>query len=118
MQANRRTAERMESVGLMTNLFDGRSGVLGLVEDISRGGLRVSAIPRAFEDGVETCYAVVNGGWRDFHLALRPRWAEPAPRGRGVYKRVGFQILHPPIAWMNFIKEKEDEQHSDMVFAA
>jgi hypothetical protein len=31
---------------------------------------------------------------------------------------VGFQILHPPTAWMNFIKEKEDEQHSDMVFAA
>lgn len=116
MKANRRTAERLESVGLMTNIFDGRSAVLGVVQDVSRCGLRVSTVPAVFEETVETCYAVVNGGWQNFHLALQPRWALAA--AGGMFKTIGFQIQHPPAEWTHFIEKMEHEQRSDMVLAA
>lgn len=108
METNRRAAERLESMGLMTHLFDGRSAVLGVVEDVCPGGLRVSTIPAAFEESVSTCYAVVNGAWQDFHLALHPRWVASAPQG--MYKMIGFQIEQPPEEWTHFVESVAHEQ--------
>lgn len=116
MQANRREAVRLESVGLMTSIFDGRSAVLGVVEDVSRRGLRVSTIPAVFDESVETCYAVVNGTWQDFHLALQPRWVRPVHRG--MYKMIGFEIQHPPLGWTQYVERMEHDQGGDMVLAA
>ncbi|MHB8788678.1 MAG: hypothetical protein ACYDBT_02230 [Desulfobulbaceae bacterium] len=116
MKANRRAAERLESVGLMTNLFDGRSAALGVVKDVSRCGMRVSTVPSGFEETVETCYAVVDGGWRNFHIALQPRWTLAA--AGGMFKTIGFQIQHPPAEWTQFIEKMEYEQRSDMGLAA
>ena len=75
MDANRRVTKRHHTLGLMSNVFDGRSAVLGVVEDISQSGLRVSNIPASFQDSVETCYMVVNGPRNDFYLVLHPRWS-------------------------------------------
>lgn len=116
MKANRRAAERLESVGLMTNIFDGRSAVLGVVEDVSRCGMRVSTVPAGFDESVEICYAVVNTGWQNFHLALQPRWTLTA--AGGMFKMIGFQIQHQPAEWKIFVEEMEHEQRSDMVLAA
>ena len=116
MKTNRRAAERLESMGLMTHLFDGRSAVLGVVEDVSPGGLRVSTIPAVFAESVPTCYAVVNGAWQDFHLALHPRWVVSAPRG--MYKMIGFQIEQPSVEWTHFIETMGHEQAAGMGIAA
>jgi hypothetical protein len=116
MKADRRAAVRLESVGLMTNIFDGSSAVLGVVEDVSRSGMRVSTIPAAFDESVETCYAVVNGPWQDFHLALQPCWVRLMPRE--TYKMIGFQIQRPPVGWTRYVERMEHDQGADMVLAA
>ena len=100
----------------MTNIFDGRSAVLGVVNDVSLSGLRVSTIPASFEESVENCYAVVNGAWQDFHLALQPRWVCPQPQG--AYKMIGFQIQHPPAEWTQFIERMEHEKGDEIFLAA
>jgi len=89
----------------MSNVFDGRSAVLGVVEDISREGLCVSNIPSSFEDTIETCYMVVNGPHGDFYLALKPRWARPA--NKGMYKTMGFKIDRAPDTWTDFLENVE-----------
>lgn len=113
---NRRVAVRLGSVGLMMHIFDGRSAVLGIVEDFSRDGLRVSTVPASFEDTVKTCYAVVNGAWQDFHLALQPRWNASLPRG--MYKVIGFQVQHPATEWAHFVETVEHGQGEGLVLAA
>jgi len=102
METNRRLSNRHNTLGLMSNVFDGRSAVLGVVEDISKTGLRVSNIPSSFEDSVETCYMVVNGPRNDFYLVLHPRWSHST--NRGMYKMMGFQIQNPPGEWEEFLK--------------
>jgi hypothetical protein len=116
MKVNRRAEVRLESAGLMTSIFDGRSAVLGVVEDVSRGGMRVSTIPAAFKESVETCYAVVSGPWQDFHLALQPRWVHTTHRG--MYKMIGFQIQHPPEGWTQYVQGMEHDRGADLIFAA
>ena len=116
MLTNRRAAERLQGPGLMMNIFDGRSVVLGVVDDVSRSGMRVSTIPPSFAESVETCYAVVNGTWQDFHLAMQLRWARAMPFGK--YKTIGFQIQAPPADWTRFIERMENEQGADKFFAA
>lgn len=116
MTMNRRAAVRLEGPGLMLNIFDGRSAVLGVVDDVSRSGMRVSTIPPSFAQSVDTCYAVVNGAWQDFHLALQLRWARAMVLGK--YKMCGFQIQDPPAEWTRFIERMEKEQGADKFFAA
>ena len=116
MKVDRRAAVRLESAGLITSIFDGRSAVLGVVEDVSQGGIRVANIPAAFKESVETCYAVVSGPWQDFHLALQPRWIHPAHRG--MYKVIGFQIQRPPAEWTQYVQKMEHDRGAGLVFAA
>jgi len=113
---NRRAAVRLEGPGLMMNIFDGRSAVLGVVDDVSRSGMRVSTIPPSFAESVETCYAVVNSAWQDFHLALHPRWVHALPLE--TFKMIGFQIQDPPADWTRFIERLEIEQGENTFFAA
>lgn len=116
MITNRRAAVRLNGPGLMMNIFDGRSAVLGVVDDVSRSGMRVSAIPPSIAESLDTCYAVVNGAWKDFHLALQLRWDRAMPSGK--YKMCGFQIQDPPAEWTRFIESMENERDADKFFAA
>ena len=116
METNRRVSERHLTLGLMSNIFDGRSAVLGVVEDISHAGIRISNIPASFEDNVLTCYTVVNGPRRDFHLALQPRWVQFT--NRGMYKMIGFQIQEPPPSWTGFIDSIESNSCAEDPFCA
>lgn len=115
MENNRRLTNRHHTLGLMSNVFDGRSAVLGVVEDISRKGLRVSNIPASFEDTVETCYTVVNGPQKDFYLVLHPRWSFST--NRGMYKMMGFEIQDPPVEWDEFLKCVEGSKDKSDPFA-
>lgn len=116
METNRRLATRHNTLGLMSNVFDGRSAVLGVVEDISRTGLRVSNIPSSFKDSVETCYMVVNGPRNDFYLVLQPRWSHST--NRGMYKMMGFQIQDPPVEWEKFLSCVEGTREESDPFTA
>ena len=111
METECRVAKRHRTLGLMSNVFDGKSAVVGIVEDISRTGLRVSNIPASFEDRAETCYMVVNGPKHDFHLVLIPRWSRST--NRGMYKTIGFQVAKAPDNWTQFLECVENECQDD-----
>lgn len=113
---NGRSTDRHQTMGMMSNLFDGKSMVLGVVEDVSLNGLRVSNIPAAFEDKAEICLSVVNGPRRDFHLSLQPRWVQAT--NRGMYKMIGFAIQEPPADWQQFIEKMvHDKSDRDPFYA-
>lgn len=113
---NCRSTDRHQTIGMMSNLFDGKSTVLGVVEDVSLNGLCVSNIPASFEDTSGTCLSVVNGPRRDFHLSLQPRWVQAT--NRGMYKMIGFAIQESPAEWQHFIERMEHDKSSRDPFYA
>lgn len=116
ISSNCRATDRHQTIGMMSNLFDGKSTVLGVVEDVSLGGLCVSNIPASFEEKAEVCLTVVNGPRRDFHLSLQPRWVQPT--NKGMYKVIGFAILEPPADWHHFIEKMvHDKSDRDPFYA-
>lgn len=89
----------------MSFISDGKSSVLGIVEDLSANGLRIGQVPMDFDDTRPTCKAVINSPSGDFTIILKPRWVkETLP---GMYKTIGFQIENPPEDWTRFVKELE-----------
>ncbi len=103
MNANRRKGERHPTMGLMSNIYDGRDRFLGVVEDISATGLRVAKIPAHFDDSAEQCVSLVNGLAGDVKVAMQPCWVRAT--NRGMYKMVGFKIPDPPPEWTKFVRE-------------
>ena len=106
IEENSRGSVRHSTVGLMSNISDGKSTYVGIVEDISTGGLRVSKVPASFDDTVDRCYSVVNGPRHDFTIALQPRWV--CITNNGMYKMIGFQIETPPANWTEFVDELDN----------
>ena len=100
-----RKHSRLKTLGLMCFVSDGKSSVLGIVEDLSSTGLRLGQMPMDFDESIQQCKAVLNGPTGDFNLILAPRWSEET--NRGMYKDVGFQIVTPPDGWNQFVKELE-----------
>lgn len=105
MEKNNRSNARHKTLGLMSFISDGKSSVLGIVEDLSVDGLRVAQIPRDFDASVRLCKAVINGPGGDFTVSLKPCWMKET--NRGMYKTIGFQIVAPPAGWKEFVKELE-----------
>lgn len=101
LEANGRESVRHETIGLMTNISDGSSTFFGVVEDISRNGLRISQLPAGFDDTVDRCHGIVNGLHTDFAIALQPRWVRNT--NKGMYKMIGFEIEAPPEKWTAFV---------------
>ena len=89
----------------MSFISDGKSSVLGIVEDLSATGLRVGQVPMDFDEAVQQCKAVIHGPTGDFNLVLTSRWIEET--NRGMYKTIGFQIINPPDGWTEFVRELE-----------
>jgi hypothetical protein len=103
LEENGRKTERHDTMGLMSNISDGKSTYIGIVEDISTGGLRISKVPASFDDTVGRCYSVVTGPEDDFTIALQPRWTRVT--NNGMYKIIGFQIENAPEDWTAFVNE-------------
>ncbi|MDH3328864.1 MAG: hypothetical protein OEM01_06485 [Desulfobulbaceae bacterium] len=105
---NSRNSTRHETLGLMSNISDGKSTFVGVVEDISDTGLRISKVPASFDDTIDKCYSIVNGPNDDFMIALQPRWVQTT--NKGMYKMIGFEIENPPANWNGFVESiKEDK---------
>ncbi|GAB4340805.1 MAG: hypothetical protein Kow0089_14750 [Desulfobulbaceae bacterium] len=104
VQENRRN-ERHKTLGLMSFISDGKSSVLGIIEDLSASGLRVGQIPLDFNEKAGNCKAVIHSPTEDFNVVLQPRWSQES--NRGMYKTIGFQIVDPPAGWQRFVSELE-----------
>ena len=102
LQENNRNGSRHDVMGLMSNLSDGKMTFVGIVEDISANGIRISQVPANFDDTAELCYSIVNGPWDDFAVALKPKWVKLT--NRGMYKMIGFEIDNPSKDWDAFIE--------------
>jgi hypothetical protein len=103
---NSRGSTRHETMGLMSNISDGKSTFVGVVEDISINGLRISQVPAKFDDTVDKCYSIVKGPKNDFAIALQPRWVHIT--NKGMYKMIGFEIEDPPANWADFVEGIKD----------
>lgn len=89
----------------MSFISDGKSSVLGIVEDLSSTGIKVGQIPLDFDESVQKCKAVIHGPTGDFNIFLTPRWVEET--NMGMYKTIGFQIVDPPAGWKEFVQDLE-----------
>lgn len=113
MDENKRSSPRHKTLGLMSFISDGKSSVLGVVEDLSANGLRVAQIPRDFDAAVQHCKGVITSPNGDFSVTLKPCWVKET--NRGMYKTIGFQIIDPPAGWTTFVAELENGS-SDLGF--
>ena len=107
MDTNKRFNMRHTTLGLMSSVSDGKYAFVGVVEDISTTGLRLSKVPAVFDDTVDNCFTVVKGPTRDFKVFLRPCWTHET--NRGLYKDIGFQLEDPPESWKHFVEKLTDE---------
>lgn len=105
MDKDSRINARHKTLGLMSFISDGKSSALGIVEDLSAGGLRVAQIPRDFDATVVRCKAVIQSPGGDFSVLVKPCWVKET--NRGMYKTIGFQIVDPPVGWTEFVRDLE-----------
>lgn len=102
MAEERRKSSRFQSPGLKSNLSDGSSAFVVVIDDVSKTGVSVSQVPEGFDETVGNCFAVINAPLEDFTLVLRPCWIDPGDHGK--YKRIGFHIDDPPPEWVDFVE--------------
>ena len=107
MDTNKRFDQRHATLGLMSSVSDGKNAFIGVVEDISVTGLRLSQVPSAFDDTVDPCFTIVKGPVRDFKVFLHPCWARISKPG--MYKDIGFKIEDPPQSWKRFVDKLTDD---------
>lgn len=102
-----RTGDRLKTLALMSMVSDGKSTYMGIVEEISEDGLRLTQVPTDFDDTTGKCTAVVQSPNGDLNISMHPCWVKST--NKGMYKTIGFQIKNPPSGWQEFIKELEKE---------
>lgn len=100
-----RVSPRQKILGLMAVLFDGRNKYFGVVEDLSKDGLRLTQVPAEFDESATSCSAVVHSPTGDVRVSLHPCWIRAT--SKGMYKTIGFQIHNPPQGWQGLIEELE-----------
>jgi len=105
MDKSHRSNTRHKTLGLMSFVSDGKSSVLGIVEDLSKTGVRIAQVPNDFDTAVTSCKAVVHGPAGDFNIILKPCWVRET--NRGMYKTIGFEIQNPPPGWTTFVEQLE-----------
>ncbi len=103
----KRTSGRHKTLALMSTVSDGNSTFIGIVEEISKDGLRLTQIPTDFDDTTGECTAVVQSPTGDLNISMHPCWVKST--NKGMYKTIGFQIENPTAGWKDFIRELEKE---------
>ena len=81
MDDNRRKYNRYQAPGLKSNVSDGNSAFLVVVEDVLRFGVALSQVPSGFDETVNKCLAVVNAPHNDYKLDLNPKWVHRSEKG-------------------------------------
>jgi len=101
MLTNRRKCKRNATMGLMSIMSDGDSACIGVVEDVSATGIRVSQIPSRFSEHSQGYFGVVYGPLQDFKLKLQPKWRSEIKKN--MYQMIGFQVVNPTPKWKQFL---------------
>lgn len=101
MQKNRRTSNRQHTMGLLSSLWDGESVCIGVVEDLSANGIRLSQIPFRFDKYSQECLTVVHGPFDDFKVILKPCWR--LETRKEMYQLIGFKLVIPAGNWKQFV---------------
>lgn len=105
MQTDRRHNARQATdlMGLMSSMWDGKFACLGVVEDVSARGIRISQVPSHFDVHAHQCVSIVHGPCHDLHITLRPCWRSETKKA--MYQLIGFRIVTPTVHWAKFIAE-------------
>lgn len=98
--------ERQRTVALISIISDGKSKFIGIVDEISRNGLRLTQIPARFDESIGKCTAIVLGPNGDVEILIHPCWVKLTTGG--MYKTIGCKIYTPPVWWQEFIRELEE----------
>ncbi len=107
---NKRKHERVELRGLIVDIADGHRVFDGMIEDISAGGFKITQVPSKFDLIPRNYVAVISGYRKNFKVIIQPCWTKKADNE--YYMEIGFKIIQPPWAWVEFIQDMlpEDEQ--------
>ena len=89
-------------MGLLSSMWDGKSTCIGIVEDVSDTGIRISQIPSHFNDHSQ-CLSIVHGPFQDFKIKLQPCWKSETKKE--MYQLIGFQVVNPTAIWEQFITD-------------
>lgn len=108
-----RDATRHKLLGMMAVISDGKSRYFGVVENLSKNGLRLTQVAADFAKSAESCAAVVRSPTGDVHVSLHPCWF--LPTHNGMYKTIGFKIQSPPPGWLKMIEDL-DKSHGKFNF--
>ncbi|MBU0946244.1 MAG: hypothetical protein KJ804_22500 [Proteobacteria bacterium] len=100
MQMNRRAGKRQSTMGLLSSLWDGKYACIGVIEDVSSTGIRVSQVPSYFDEYSQECLTVVHGPFRDFKVILQPSWK--LETRKEMYQLIGFQVVTETVSWKQF----------------
>lgn len=101
----KRGAIRHKLLGMMAVISDGKKQFFGVVEDLSRHGLRLAQVAANFDEFADNCSAVVQSPTGDVQVSLVLCWFHTT--NRGMYKTLGFKIQTPPAGWQQMIEELE-----------
>lgn len=101
--------ENRVNVSMQSTLADGKFFFDGMVENVSRNGLKISGIPAKFDTHGQACTTIVSGRGKNFKLKIKPSWSQRS----GLYQDVGFQILSSPVDWVLLLNEL-DPRDKDM----
>ncbi len=101
MLTNRRTSKRHATPGLMSSIWNGESACIGIIEDVSATGIRVSNIPSHFIEQSRKCFIIVHGPLQDFKLMLQARWKSETKKKTD--QMIGYKIVKPTLNWKNFL---------------
>lgn len=101
-EVNKRENKRYTTSGLISNTTNGLESFMGVIDNVSTTGLRLSNVPTNFDDTIETCYSIVSSPKRYYSFALRPRWVRITDNGMS--KMIGFEIENPPASWHRFVE--------------
>lgn len=88
-------------MGILSSMWDGESACIGVVEDVSATGIRVSQIPANFDKDFQECLTIVHGPLQDFKVILHPSWRMETRRG--MYQLIGFEVIKPAAKWKHFV---------------
>lgn len=106
MDMNRRKNERHETCGLMSSIWDGKSACIGVIDDVSTTGIKVSQIPSFIDLDSGKFFTIVHGPLTDVKMMLRLKWKKETQKD--MYLSAGFQVLKPTYNWKQCINKSMD----------
>jgi hypothetical protein len=101
-----RSREKRIELTMAADISDGILVFGGNVSNASLKGLMIRNVPRKFNFNTPKWIAVINSTGKNFKLLMNPHWSKV----QGKYMDIGFQIVSPPLKWIRFINELDNQE--------